>query len=147
MVHLPPDFVISSTLSVGTIYKFVAPELIGTTIPHYFIVVAIDGSDNYLVLCTSQKVNKEVYFQRNNLDLSGLVFIKPDLSNGFTTETYVNCNDYYPIPKSALINKFGSGTLTYTGTLSLNHYTQIKTGIINSHTNDLPHDLLVHPAE
>ena len=147
MVHLPPDFVISSTLSVGTIYKFVAPELINTSIPHYFIVVAIDGSDNYLVLCTSQKENKEAYFKSRNLALSGLVFIKPDLSNGLTTETFVNCNAYYPISCSSLISKVRGGSLSYTGAISLNHYTQIKTGIINSHTNDLPHELLVHPAE
>lgn len=147
MVDLPPQYVISSTLFVGTIYKFVAPELINTCIPHHFVVVGIDDSDNYLVLCTSQKVHKEAYFLRKNLDFTGLVHIKPDSSNGLTTETYVNCNDYFPISKSSLIKKTKEGKLSYTGTLSLNHFTQIKTGIINSHTNDLPHDLLVHPEE
>ena len=79
MIQLPPNFVIESTLTVGAIYKFVAPELINTKIPHHFIVVAIDGLDIYLVLCTSQGENKESYFLRNNLDLSELIYIKPML--------------------------------------------------------------------
>jgi hypothetical protein len=138
---------INSTLTVGSIYKFDAPELINTTIPHYFIVVGIDGEDKYLVLCTSQKENKEEHFKRNHLDLVGLVFIKPDLKNGLTIDTFVNCNDSYTIKKTALIKKMENGKLKFTGNLSLSHYSQIKTGIINSFTNDLPHYLLIHPEE
>lgn len=147
MVDLPPDFVIDSTLCVGTIYRLVAPELISTKIPHYFIVVAIDGLDNYLVLCTSQGENKESYFLRNKLEFSGLIYIKPDSENGLTAKTYVNCNDNYYINKPTLINKLQKGLLTHVGNISLNHYLQIKDGIINSYTNDLPHDLLIHPEE
>ena len=145
MVSIPPKYVIDSTLKVGTIYKFNAPELINTTEPHFFIVVAIEDLDNYLVLCTSQDKKKEKYFTNNNLDFSGLVYIKPDSDNGLCMNTYVNCNDYYTITKSSLIKKCNSKGFKLTGTLSLNHYEQIKTGIIKSHTNDLPENILEYP--
>ena len=147
MVELPSEFVIKNTLFVGTVYKLEAPELIGTKQPHYFIVVAIDGTDNFLVLCTTQFAKKKEHFDHCNLDYSGLVPIKPDSSNGLTDERWVNCNDYYPITKSTLVNKLENGILNYTGKISLNHYLQIKTGILESHINDLPEYLLIHPED
>lgn len=147
MVDFPPDFIINSTLSVGTIYKFKAPELISTASPHHFIVIAMEGEDNYLVLCTSQKESRERHFNYTNLDFTGLVYIKPDSTNGLTTDTFVDCNKYFPISKTMLTNKLKSGNLSFTGTISLNHYTQIKLGITTSHINDLPHYLLVYPEE
>ncbi|MCW3785503.1 hypothetical protein [Plebeiibacterium sediminum] len=147
MVVVPPEYVINSTLQVGTIYKFEAPELISTDIPHYFIIVGIEDEDNYLALCTTQLEKKIKHFENYSLDFSGLVYIKPDEQNGLSDDTYVNCHDYYTISKSDLINKCSTSTLSYTGEVSLDHYTQIKTGIIDSHTNDLPEYLLSHPSD
>jgi len=147
MVDFPHDYVISSTLSIGTIYKFYAPELISCTVPHHFIVIAIEGVNNYLVLCTSQKESRERHFNNTNLDLTGLVYIKPDLNNGLTKDTFVDCNQYYAISIDSLKSKLESGNLSITGTISVNHYAQIRLGITTSHINDLPHYLLVHPEE
>ncbi|MFW5804029.1 MAG: hypothetical protein ACOCWG_02240 [bacterium] len=146
-MELPTEFIIDNTLTVGTIYKIVADELIGTDVPHYFIIVAIDGTDNYLTLCTSQKERIENHFKNKKLNLDGLVYIKPDKANGLKIDTYVNCNDYYLLSKDKLVSKLESRNLQYIGQLSLNHYAQIKTGIINSYINDIPHFLLVHPEE
>ncbi len=145
MVDLPPDYVIESTLKIGTVYKFTAPELIETEIPHYFIIIAIDGDNNYLVLCTTNKEGKEEYFINAGLDFTGLVYIKPDENNGLKDYTYVNCNDYHIISKSSLIFKFSEGILDYIGYISLNHYSQIRKGIKQSYISDLPHYLLKHP--
>lgn len=90
MVHFPPELIISSTLCVGVVYKFSAPELIDTTIPHYFIVVAIDDNDNYLVLCTTQLNQKLNYFQRMGYDPNTLAYLTPTSENGLTDDTYVN---------------------------------------------------------
>ena len=64
---LPPDFVISHTLKVGVVYKVVVPELIVTSKPHFFVVVAIHGDSNFLVLSTTQlqkKIRKKGSFIR-----------------------------------------------------------------------------------
>lgn len=142
MVNISPELYVNGTLEIGSIYKLKAPELITTDIPHYFIVVATDHPEIYMVLCTSQKINKEKHFEWNDLDLTGLVYIKPDSSNCLTLDSYINCNDYHTITKKKLINKKATGELEYIGKINLNYYTQIKKGIIESHTNDLPEYLL-----
>lgn len=147
MVDLPPDLVIDSTLEIGSIYKIKAPELISTDIPHFFIVVAIDNHDIYLVLCTSKKDKKVEHFENKNLDFTSLVYIKPDIDNKLPIDTYINCNDYFVITKNNLKLKLISGYLTYIGKVSLNHYLQIKNGIVESYTNDIPKYLLKHPNE
>ncbi|MCX6258253.1 MAG: hypothetical protein NTW49_10230, partial [Bacteroidia bacterium] len=113
--------------------------------PHYFIVIAINNDEIFLLKCTSQKEKKEKHFDRHRLDLSGLIFIKPDEINCLTEETFVNCNDYLLISKQILISKNKIGLLHYCGSISLNHYVQIKTGIENSYTSDLPKYLLIDP--
>jgi hypothetical protein len=70
MIAIPSVFFVNTTLKIGSIYKLTAPELIDTTIPHYFVVVAIDEDDNHLVLCTTQKDKKEEYFQKAGYDLT-----------------------------------------------------------------------------
>lgn len=147
MVLLPSKFIIDSTLSVGTIFRLEAPELIDTPVPHYFIVVGKDEDENFMVICTSQGEKKEQYFKRNNLDFSGLVYINPDSTNNFTVDTYVNCNDYFPMSNMTLTSKLDDGKMQLTGNVSLNHYLQIKNGIIESDTNDLPEYVLNHPDE
>jgi hypothetical protein len=123
------------------------PCIISTTDPHYFIVVGIDGEDVFLVKCTSQGKKKEEYFERAGLDLIGLVCIKPDQTNGLEVDTFINCNDPYNCTRVDLILKATSNMLEYKGVVSFSHYDQIRTGIINSATNDTPHFLLVHPDD
>ena len=139
-----PENVISSTLSIGAVYKLTAPELISTTTPHYFIVVAIENDDNYLVLCTTQLNSKLNYLQRNGLDTNTLVYLVPSTDNGLTDDTYINCNDYYHISKSSLISKVQSGMLSITGKVFEDEYYQIASAIKLSHTNDLPDYLLIY---
>lgn len=147
MVYIPPEFVINSTLSVGAVYKFSAPELINTTIPHYFIVVGIDCNDNYLVLCTTQLDKKLNYFQKKGLDPKTLAYLLPSNENGLTDDTYVNCNDYHYISKESLINKVRSSMLSVSGKITKPEYDDICTAIDLSHTNDLPAYLLVYSED
>jgi len=100
----------------------VAPELINTDIPHYFIVVGIEDSDNYLVLCTSQQQKKEDHFAKHNFDLDGLVYIKPNDINNLTKDTFINCNDYYCCETAVLSKKILNNELSFTGLLELKYY-------------------------
>lgn len=147
MIDFPPDYYINTTLEVGAVFKFPAKDLIDTDVPHYFIVVAIDEDDNYLVTCTSNKDGKINHFYYSNLDYSGLVYIKPSPENGLTDDTYVNCNDYHLIKKNVMIQKYKDGVLGRKGVVSYSHYDQIRRGIIESKINDIPDFLLVHPED
>jgi hypothetical protein len=147
MIAIPSQTYIDSTLRIGSVYKLSAPEHIDTTIPHYFVVVAIDEDDNHLVLCTTQREKKEEYFKNAGYDLTSLVYIRNDTDNGLTEETWVNCNDTYPISRADLIRKRDEGILIWVGQISYNHYDQLRTGIKSSYINDLPHELLIHPED
>lgn len=147
MVNLPPELVLAKTLAIGSIYKLVAPELINTSIPHYFIVVSILDDDNYMVLSTTKGDKKEKLFNSRGFDLEGLVFIRPDAKNNLPTNSFIDCNYNFEITKQELIEKLRLGKLKFIGNISYNHYDQIRTGIINSHINDLPSELLIHPED
>lgn len=146
MIDLPPHFYIDSTLEIGTVYLFEASELIKTDIPHFFIVIAKDEDDVFLLACTSKPETKEKHFERMGYDIATLVHIPPDKENGFTKDTYVDCNDYHPISKSRLAEKVKNG-LKRTGKISYNHFDQLRTGLINSTVVDLPGEILVHPND
>lgn len=142
MSIITPKFVIDATLHIGAIYKFVAPELISTTVPHYFIVIAIENQTNYLSVCTTQLDNKLNHLTRMGANLNTLAYIRPNAGNGLTADTYINCNDYHTITKDELINKVQSKNLQPIGRLSEEEYSIIVNSISLSHTNDIPTFLL-----
>lgn len=148
MIHLPPDYIITSTLEVGSVYYFSAPEHISTVVPHYFFVVGRDKDDNYMIAGTSQKEKQEAYIKHMKFDSSSLVCIKPDEENGLKKNTYLNCNnECIPLSKEDLVEKVKEGNLSYTGKISKFQYDQVRNGIETSPTNDLPTELLVHPKD
>lgn len=53
MVGTLASLYVEKTLRIGAVNKMEAPELISTSISHYFIIVATDGDDNFLVLCSA----------------------------------------------------------------------------------------------
>ncbi len=146
-MNLPPQFVLDSTLGIGVIYKLNAPELITTDAPHHFIVVAIDGTDNYLVLCTTQRDKKIEYLTKRGYDLNTLAYVSPNNDNGLTSDTYINCNDYHTITRDSLLQKIGENQLTLTGRLSQVEYSNVRNSINLSRVNDLPTSILIHPTE
>lgn len=147
MSLIPPKIVIEATLKVGVVYKFDAPELIDTKVPHYFIVVGIENYNNYMVLCTTQLGAKLTYFANKKYDPNTLAFILPTSSNGLKVKTYVNCNDYHTISKSELVKKVESNKFELIGNLSKEEYEKIKFAIDLSYVNDIPTFLLEYPGD
>lgn len=147
MIHIPPQTYIEQTLKVGTVYKMAAPELIGTEIPHYFVIVGIDEEDNYSVLSTTQLDKKVAYFEKAGLDFCTLVHVSNSTQNGLTTDSYFNCNDPYPMSKDYLISKVNSGDIELSGEVSYADYEKIREGIKQSVLNDMPKDILIHPMD
>lgn len=139
---LPPDFVITSTLKVGVVYKIEAPELIETKQAHYFTVVAIAGSDNYLILSTTQLNNKVAHLQRKGYDLDTLAYIEPTESNGLTKKSYFNCNEYFTLTKDELIDKVKEDKINISGNFNKEEYDTIVKSIMLSEVNDIPNFLL-----
>lgn len=144
---LPPDFVITSTLEVGVVYKIVAPELIPTEVPHYFIVVAISGSDNYMLLSTTQLHSKIDHFNKRGINLETLAYLEANDLNGLTEDSYFNCNDRYTITKQQLIEKVNQGKLSITGKITFEEYEKLVYSINLSEINDIPKFLLTFAAE
>lgn len=140
-----PEFQIDHSLRPGSVYKMTAPEIIQTSVWHYFIIVAVDDDDIYMVLCTTQIDNKIAFFDRRGIDHSTLVYIEPDSDkNGLEVDTYFDCNEKYQITENSLIEKLRDGRLVYKGQISLDQYFQIRQAIIDSYINDLPEFLLQH---
>lgn len=144
---LPPDFVISSTLKVGVVYKIIAPELITTEEPHYFVVVAMSDSDNYMLLSTTQLSNKIDYLTKRGYDLDTLAHLQPNTDNGLTADSYFNCNDSYTITKGQLIEKVKQGNLSISGNITFEEYNKLLYSINLSEVNDIPKFLLKFDSE
>lgn len=142
MVYIPPEIVIETSLVVGTVYRLKAPELITTSIPHFFIVIAIDGSDNYMLLCTTQLNSKINHLTKKRFDLNTLAYLIPTEENGLTDESYVNCNDYYEITKAELIKKVQSNMLEIRGKVSEEEYQKLIDSAELSTVFDIPKHLL-----
>lgn len=148
MIQIPPDYYITSTLKVGSVYKFSAPEHIETDVPHYFFVVGIDEDDSYMIVGTSQKKKQKAYCKRMGFDYTTLVCITPDKRNGLKTNTYLNCNnECIPLTVEDLIEKVKEGNLSFTGEISKFQYDLIRNAIDISYTNDLPKELMIHPDD
>ena len=144
MPLIPPKIVIEATLKVGAIYKFEAPELITTSIPHYFIVIAIENENNFLSVCTTQLDNKIHHLTKMGYNLNTLAYIRPNSNNCFKEDTYINCNDYHTITKDELINKVQLKNFHPIGRLTKSEYENILNSISLSYTNDIPSFLLVY---
>lgn len=141
-MDISADFVILSTLKVGVIYRLEAPELIETTEPHYFVVVAISDSDNYLLMSTTQLDNKIAYLRKRGYDLDTLRMITPNRNNGLKKASYFNCNEYHTISKNKLVEKVKQGKLKLIGNFSKEEYDDIVISINKSDVNDIPKHLL-----
>jgi hypothetical protein len=144
---LPPEYVITATLKVGVVYKISAPELISTTEPHYFVVVAICGSDNYMLLSTTQLDNKINYLKKRGYHLDTLAYLQPTEDNGLTADSYFNCNDKFTITKQQLIDKVNQDKLSISGNISSSEYDKILYSISLSEVNDIPKFLLKYDKE
>lgn len=138
---------ISYSLTPRAVYKMTAPELIQTDVWHYFIIVAIDESDIYMVMCTTQVDNKIRFFDIKGIDHSTLVHLNPTNENGLEVDSYVDCNEKHQITSNSLVNKLENSQLQYKGKISWVHFLQIRQAIIDSYINDLPEFLLPHPDE
>ena len=113
-MDISADLTISLTLKVGVVYKMEASELIGTKDPHYFVVVAINDSNNYLLMSTTQMENRVTYLQ----------------------------NEYYTISKNNLIDKLKNKKLELSGNFSEEEYNLLVESINKSEKNDIPKFLL-----
>lgn len=142
MVQIPSKFVISSTLKVGAIYKMVAPEFINTEIPHFFVVVAINEDDNFMLVSTTQLDKRITYFNKVGHNLNSLAYIEPTETNGLTKNSYFDCNQYYTITKDKLEQKVTKDFLKPKGHLNQEEYQKLITSIHTSKTNDIPRFLL-----
>ena len=139
---MSPKSVITSTLKVGVVYKIEAPELITTSVPHYFVVIAIDDDDNFLALSTTQLEKKIEHLNRRGYDLDTLAHISPNTHNGLSKNSYFNCNEYYEVNKNGLIAKVQQQKLSVVGNFSEEEYDKIVDAILLSRINDIPKYLL-----
>ena len=141
-MKIPSEQVILMTLKVGAVYKMEAPELINTSIPHYFVVVAINDDENFLILSTTQVERRTEYIRKKGYDINTLAYIEPKENNGLTQNSYFDCNKYYTITRDQLIKKVDKEKLFPKGELTEEEYNKILNAINLSTVNDIPKFLL-----
>lgn len=141
-MDISADLTISLTLKVGVVYKMEASELIETKDPHYFVVVAINDSNNYLLMSTTQMENRVTYLQKRGYDLDTLRLITPNNENGLKKDSFFDCNEYYTISKNNLIDKLKNKKLELSGNFSEEEYNLLVESINKSEKNDIPKFLL-----
>ncbi len=135
-MKIPVGLFIAS-LGEQKVYYFSSTRL-NTEIPHYFICLKRTNNDILIMsCCTSQFETVRRFIQTRNLPYETLVCIKPADSNPFTKETYIDCNNVHTFTIEEFIDMYGSDSVTYSGEISDNYYSQILTGIHKSPLIDL----------
>jgi hypothetical protein len=87
---------------------------LNTHVPHYFICVCNHPVDIVnLSCCTSQFDTVKQLIERRKFPNETLIYMqKSDVSNPFSKDTYVNCNEYFPFSIDELWTLYSSGQLT-----------------------------------
>ncbi len=127
-----PLEVFLSRLETGKVYYFESKQ-ISSDIPHYFICIAKTEENKLILLCcTSDRQDKNKRF----IELKGwhqtLVWIAPSNENGFTKDTFVNCNTTFSYSISEFEEMYQKDIVEYKGEISKSHLSQILIGIQES---------------
>ena len=136
-MEISPSIIISSTLRPGCVYKMIAPELIETEVPHYFVVVACHEDNNYMLMSTTQIMSKYNYYKGKE-DMDTIANILPTASNGLTKSSFFDCNQHYEITKSQLEIKILKQELIPSGNLSNEEFQILLKSMSLSNTLDIP---------
>ncbi|MEN0005216.1 MAG: hypothetical protein AAF798_13775 [Bacteroidota bacterium] len=130
-MKLPSDIFIAG-LAPGKVYYFESEQL-STNIPHYFICLTINADELViLACCTSQFEKRKRFIESRNLPHSTLVWISPNDENGFSRDTFVDCNSYFDYSKEELKRLYESDILSFTGEVSEDVLVQIYIGMKDS---------------
>lgn len=116
------------------VYYFSSAKL-NTPVPHYFICVLKSINDTIIsVCCTSDRDGKrQKLIEKKGLH-STLVWIKPDINNGLTKETFVDCNSFFEYSIDDFKAMYKKDLLEYRGEITEAHYEQVVNGLLDSPT-------------
>lgn len=85
-----------------------------------------------MVCCTSDKNDK----RKRRIEILGLhstlVWIKPDDNNGFTKDTFVDCNSVFEYSVRDFKTMYEQELLEYKGEVADSHYEQVINGLLES---------------
>ena len=132
-MKIPIEFFLQG-IDEKKVYYFSSAKL-NTSVPHYFICV-LKGSSNTVILvcCTSDREDK----RKKRIEKLGLhttlIWIKPDISNGLTKDTFVDCNSFFEYSIDDFKAMYENDLLEYKGEISETHYEQIINGLLDSPT-------------
>ena len=130
-MKIPIAFFIAG-IQTGKVYYFSSTE-INTEIPHYFICTKKTTTDLLiLVCCTSDRNDKNKKLAELRGSHNTLVGIDPTEGNGFTKETWVNCNKIFIYSLEDFKNMYEKNLLEYKGEIEENHLAQIIIGLLAS---------------
>jgi hypothetical protein len=116
------------------VYYFSSKKL-NTSVPHYFVCVLKNNQEMLiLVCCTSDKNDK----QKRRIEILGLhktlVWINPTPENGFSKDTFVNCNSIFEYTIEDFRILYEQNSLEFKGIISDSDYEQIINGLFESPT-------------
>lgn len=122
-----------SSIVPGQLFYFKESRLTKTVEPHYFVVVAVNSEDIILFMVGTskfEKVSKRI--ELRNQDFATLVRLKPTEKNNLTTETFINCNDYFGHSFDEFFKLYENGLATAKGNISEAELKQIADGVFKS---------------
>ncbi|GEM_PF-807514 len=129
---LPVKYFLNN-INIRKVYHFSSDKL-STQIPHYFICILCCTNDEKLILvcCTSDKNDK----RKRRIEKLGLentlIWIKPDDKNGFSKDTYVDCNTFFEYSVDEFKIMYQRNLIEYKGEISESHLKQIIKGMLES---------------
>lgn len=125
-----PDNLTRDSLAEWKIYKVLkVPKDTDLVQNHRHICVKIENEIFFFVCCTTKEVTIEKFIKLNNLDIKTKVDIPKDENNGFTQDSYVNCNNIHRCVESQLVDGLTDGTIRFLGEIDNGLILKIKEGI------------------
>jgi hypothetical protein len=120
------------SLIPGSIFQFSCAEL-GTAVPHFFVCVCLTD-DELLVMscCTSQQRTMENLINRMGLAHETIVFLPNRSDTPFYSDTFVNCNEYFPYGLDEMEEMKDNSQIEYFGILPDDVFEQIINGFLRS---------------
>lgn len=125
-----PENLTKNSLAEWKIYKVLkVPKDTDLVQNHRHICIKIEDEILYFVCCTTQEDTIDRFITSRHLNPSTKVSIPRDANNGFTQDSYVNCNNIKRCIESQLVDGLSDGTILYLGEIDNGLISKIKEGI------------------
>lgn len=104
-------------------------------VPDHLHICVVKGSVQEPLIfacCTSQENTMNKLIKKQNLSSETIVYVSKKKYPFLTKDTFINCNNLFIISQEDFIADYDRGNIIKRESLDINHFSQIRNGILKS---------------